>query len=79
MLTTPICYLNSCGLDLGFVPKNFILKNNLQRQHLLTIPLSRQIPEKLAHETLDNFPMKKNSDNYNKGLLELNSTILYKC
>ena len=30
------------------------------------IPLSGQIREKLAHETLDNSPMKKNSDNYYK-------------
>ena len=27
------------------------------------IPLSRQIREKLSYETLDNSPMKKNSDN----------------
>ena len=27
------------------------------------IPLSRQIHEKFAHETLDNSQMKKNSDN----------------
>ena len=48
------------------------------------IPLSRKIREKLAHETLDNSPMRKNSDDYYKRLLksyitELNSTFLYEC
>ena len=48
------------------------------------IPLSQWIHEKLAHETLDNSPMKKVSDNYYKRLLErytseLNSTISYEC
>ena len=69
---------------LVFIPQNFILKNNLQRQHLLMIPLLWWICEKLAHETLDNSPIKKVSDDYYKWLLEsyiweLNSTILYEC
>ena len=56
---------NSISLDLGFYPsKLHFLK--LQRQHLLLIPLSRQIREKLAHETLDNSQMKINGDNYYK-------------
>ena len=46
-----------------FVPQNLTLKNILHWQHLLMIPLSRWIGEKPAHETLDNSPMKKNSDN----------------
>ena len=48
------------------------------------IPLSHQIHEKIAHETLDNSPMKKVSDGYSMWLLEsytseLNSMILYEC
>ena len=67
-----------------FIPQNFIWKNNLQRQQLLMIPLSRRMREKLAHETLDNSPMRKNNDDYYEWLLktyipELNLTLLWVC
>ena len=76
------CNCSWVQLSIHLLPQNFIWKNNLQRQHLLMIPLSRQIREKLAHETLDDSPMRKNSDNYYKWLLEsyiseLNSTLLW--
>ena len=45
-----------------FIPQNLILKNNLQRQHLLMIPLSQQIREKLAYKALDKTVMIIPSD-----------------
>ena len=69
MAYVEICHLLAETLSfliLIFIPQNFILRNNLQRQHLLMIPLSRRICEKPVHETLDNSPMKKVSDDYNK-------------
>ena len=60
---------------LVYIPQNFILKNNLQRQHLLMIPLSQQIREKFAHETLDNSQMKKNSDKVTSGKLYIRSKL----
>ena len=39
------------------------------------LPLSRQICEKLAHETLDNSQMKKNSDKVTSGKLYIRSKL----
>ena len=74
-----LAYVDDCHLPaealviwiLIFILQIFILKNNLERQHLLMILLLRQIHEKLARGTLDNSPMKKISDNYYKWLFRL--------
>ena len=61
-----LAYVDDCHLLAEAVAGLNILKNNLQRKHLLMIPLSRWIREKLTHETLGNSPMKKISDDYYK-------------
>ena len=74
-LLLKLCWFESCFLSLKISFEKIICRGNISWWYLC----HNRFVKKLEHETLDYSPMRKNSDNYYKGLLELNSTILYEC